>query len=850
MFHIRSFQITAREKFLELFHTEWLSNSDTHHLKSFFALHGIRMTYATQNNMLLYNFKYGQTCVFDAEWKYACRGTTLGYKDGKWTFSVFGLPKFFNEGEISKQMGMEFLPMLRDIEDDGYKLVFMNKEDGSNLRFWYDETGYLHAYTLGTVTEHKMQPNIQDSPTFTELGIYYFRKLYPALDTYLKENPGVVFFAELISKWNLIVTKYDFGTENGMLKPLVLIGLDGVPSWSVLQSMYPEFYKDDLPLYSSYTTVDTYFADRDKYFEWQAANPSLVGVVPEGCVLYAVKPGECFPVSKGKSDPYKKIHLGITLNVGSSVDFMNAQRNEILGKYDDAVGELGQEERDAHIHVMRTAINKLAMYLDEFLPSLIQHKFAPASYAEIVKKIGIRDTLYLGWITSYLYAHKYELTEDTDAVELIYKSLSSIQNGSCLLDDLHKKNGLTWWIYAPKVDKPKVEKKEETVDEPVIAVDPSFKVAVFDFDLTLVGESLPSSTDGFVCNPQIVQTLHTYYALGAIICILTGRDLTKQDAIVAYLSTIISCPMEFYFREPGTSIFLHKVQTIRALSARFGSVYHFEDDSNILNASSGIVLSRGSKYIGHVITDGWVSNIITSQKTSLLITLVDAPGTGKTSIFKEVEKQVGNVTWVSPDRISTDYKRMTGEKIPPDIMYAKLKKQFKKGAESGGVVLIDTCNNKPEFIKDILASGHKYIIGTFMLTSETKKKGKSIQVIHPDYVDFIRKNVTKRIEDKHAGKTDAMNGSTLDCITAVDIALEKAGGCLHQITSRDVKRFAMTSLTVDEKVVIMMQHIRDMLSQITTTMIHAKLTTSDGTVVTDTTELYQHLHELGPAVFI
>lgn len=845
MFHIRDFQLTAREKFLELFHTEWLSNPDMKHLKSFFALHGIRMTHATQNNMLLLNFKYGQTCVFDAEWKYACRGTTLGY-NGKWTFSVFGLPKFFNENEVSKKMGVEFLPMLRDIERDGYKLVFMNKEDGSNIRFWYDETGYLHAYTLGTVTEHKMQPNLPDSPTFTELSIRYLKQHFPKLDEYLKEHPGVVFFAEILSKWNHIVTNYDFGDEEGTLKPLVMIGLDGVPSWSILQTLYPSFYEHDLPLYSKCTTAETYFKDRDAYFEWQASNPLLVGNVPEGCVLYAVKKDECFPVSKGKSDPYKKIHLGVTLNVGTTADFMNAQKNEILGKYDDAMGELGHEQRDAHVATMMDAIGKLSVYLDEFLPDLIRYKHSPAEYADIVKSMSNpRQSLYLGWMSNFLYSHKYTIHDESDPTELIYEALASTNNGKCLLDELHSKNGLTWWTFTPKLEKVKVEKPiEAPLEKEVIPVDQELKVAVFDFDLTLVGES-----ETFTANPQTVHALHTYYNLGATICILTGRDLTIQDSIVSYLRTIISCPMEFYFREPGTSIFLHKVQTIQMLSTRFGSMYHFEDDSNVLNACAGIVNTRGGKYMGHVITDGCVSHIITSQKTSLLITLVDAPGTGKTSVFNEIEKQVGNVTWVSPDKISNEYKRVMGEKIPPDIMYAKLKKQFKKGVASGGIVLIDTCNNKPEFIKDILASGNHAIVGTFMVTSEVKKKGKMVHVIDPSYLKFITTNVTKRIADKQS-KVNAMNGSTLDCINAVDIALDKANGCLHQIISRNIPRFATTILSLDEKVSILMSEIKRVLGHIDTTLIRAKLTKEDGTVISETTQLHEHLHRIGNAVFI
>ena len=95
-----------------------------------------------------------------------------------------------------------------------------------------------------------------------------------------------------------------------------------------------------------------------------------------------------------------------------------------------------------------------------------------------------------------------------------------------------------------------------------------------------------------------------------------------------------------------------------------------------------------------------------------------------------------------------------------------------------------------------------------------------------------------------------MNESTLDCTKAVDIALEKATGCLHQITTREVKRFATTLLSLDEKVTILMQEIRNMLGHIDTILIHANLTMSDGTICTETTQLHKHVTNIGQAVFI
>ena len=65
--------------------------------------------------------------------------------------------------------------------------------------------------------------------------------------------------------------------------------------------------------------------------------------------------------------------------------------------------------------------------------------------------------------------------------------------------------------------------------------------------------------------------------------------------------------------------------------------------------------------------------------------------------------------------------------------------------ESGGIVFVDMCHNKGVSIKDILTSGHPYVLGTFMILENIKRKGKDVLAISSEYTEFFTKNV-ERIE--------------------------------------------------------------------------------------------------------
>jgi hypothetical protein len=63
-----------------------------------------------------------------------------------------------------------------------------------------------------------------------------------------------------------------------------------------------------------------------------------------------------------------------------------------------------------------------------------------------------------------------------------------------------------------------------------------------------------------------------------------------------------------------------------------------------------------------------------------------------------------------------------------------------------------------------------------------------------------------------------MNGSTLDCANAVEIALKKAEGCVHQIIQRNIPLFAQEILPVEQMANIVYSQIIEKLS---TTPSHA-----------------------------
>jgi hypothetical protein len=804
--NLAAFYIRAKNEFTELFLSQWAINESN--LRVFFGRYSIKCNnskkkVAPDTQITLYNVKYDSLCDFNEYWHYACRGSTIGIHNGKCVSFVIGLPKFFNDTEIPKYMKTETIhTLMNGLEKDGYSFIFMNKEDGSNIRYWYDQYGYLHAYTLGTTSEKEMQGKIKDSPTFTGLAIKCLKHYYPKLDTYLQENPGILLVVELKSIWNKIVTKYNTDPLiSGNITPLVLIHPDYRMSWKEIRDIYPELYDSKgNPLYSATTTMATYNEDKQSYFKMQNENPNIYGICPEGFVLYAVKENgqRCLPVAKGKSPEYIEAHNRITLNVGSADDYMAAQLSKLLDTYDDQVGQIGSVLRDEHISLMEKALKTMVEYLNTIYSNLNANKFDGKTYAAIVKNETIYNGVWVGWMEPYLFKERRHMSEEFNSLDFIKRCLLTKQDVLYDIQIINIRFGSFWWDKSThnKVEKNKLDKKikvEEKVEQ--IIIDKQDEIAVFDFDKTLYEEEP---------NMQIIHMFQMYYKLGFPIVILTGRDMFQKEFLDEVLEQF-GVKYIIYCRPSHKTVTVHKLTIMKELATTYKKIYHFEDNVQTLNQCAQIVNSNEGLYAGHLVEFGKVKHII-NKNECIFVSLVGPPGSGKTSVFKQLEKRYNNqVSWISPDLIALTHKKETGQRMLSEEMHPAIKRAFNSAFEKGGIVFVDMCNNKPDTIKDILASGHKYILGTFMILEDIKRKGKTVKALNTEYVDFIKKNVEERIASKN------MNGSTLDSVDATEIAIKKAEGCLHQVMQRSIPVFADTILPIEEMVIILDSKIKEIV---------------------------------------
>lgn len=819
-FSLPSFYTAARNEFTEKFINEWSLNESN--LRAYFRRHNIKCNTSTKlvapdTTLTLYNVKYDSLCKFEEPWQFACRGTTIGFLNGENVMFSVGLPKFFNDMEIPRYMpSHSIFTHMESLEKEGYALVMVNKEDGSNIRFWYDSFGYLHAYTLGTTTEKEIQGNLKDSPTFTALAIQLLTHYYPKLIDYLQQHPNSILVAELKSIWNKIVTNYRYEPGmNGSITPLLLIHPtypDFCMSWKEIADIYPQLYNEHCnPNHSMVTTSATYLSDKEYMFAYQTMHPELYGDNPEGCVLYAVNRDRslCFPVAKAKRPEYVEAHHHIRLNVGSSNDFKSAQLLKLLGTYDDITGQLGGELRDEHIKIMESALQTMVRFLDSIRDALIANKHVPQVYAELIS-VDIYESVWVGWLSPYLFKSRKNMNQQFDSVEFITECLTTIRTTEIpIIYDiqlLQNKYGVFWW------EKSMHTKPEKRV--PQCDLEPSLgstikepEIAIFDFDETLYNSKtkLP--------NTQIVRMAQLYVQLKIPVVILTGRTVDEAEFVRSTLSRFQVSFTELYCRPLHKTVSVHKVSRMKRISTEYQKIYHFEDNTHTIRQCSQCVYSNHSQYAGHTILDGRVSNI-TYKNDCIFVGIVGPPGSGKTTVFNLLAKRFENVSWISPDKIATQYRTEHGKKIAPEEMHPALLKAHKQAIEKGGIIFVDMCHNKGESIKDIMTCGHPFVLGTFMQYTTIMRKGKTVKVVTDEYKAFITKNVMDRIQLKQ------MNGSTLDGENAVDIAMKKTEGCLQQVIHRSIPMFSTTLLTPEEMATIVYKEIMDCLHSSSSTVAY------------------------------
>jgi hypothetical protein len=805
-------------------------------IKAFFASKGIvyksLIRESAGHSLEIIQIKYRQDCSFDELWMFACRGVTvlrdhsgvipLFLEEPARTFGIlsinFCFNKFFNVEEIPSKLRASLTDLTRGLETKTRVLRFTLKEDGSNLKTFYDPFGGVHSLTLGSNdSTFKMQPQLEESPTFNSESLRLLERDYPEILEWLQTHVGWSLVSELKTKWNQIVTVYK--TECN--QPLCFIDPDGRPRWAPLRRLCPQlFTADGWPLHSWPTSTATLEQDFADYLQWLKANPELVGIYPEGAVMYACqldedgKPDMVVPMSKHKNPDYKDLHRKMSINFGTENDLRNCQLAEVNSIYDDQV-TVGSSLRDDHIAKFRLGMRTAAAELDKVLPSLIAARELKKDYAEIVK--ALPDTVE--WMKPFLFRGRLELTDTTEAMEFIYSQLRA-NNGDALFK-LNKARGSLWWQEAPPEEETKesepvtaaaIRRKVLAPTAPVAAAPalrPNTVIVFCDFDGTLRDEGAKSPD--YVANPTAVNIIRAYHDMEVKIVILTGRSHLESLKLSAWCASVLGFEVKMSCRPSESGILAHKMSTLASmLTEDIGTVVHLENDVGVLNECAKICGSRKIRYLGHLFENDRLTRLVTKSTPSILVSLCDTMGTGKTSIFKLVTAHYDAlgvpVKMVSGDLIFYQWQQRQQQRptldihgqplkvMPKELKHDLLMKAFATAVSCGGVGLIDMTNRDASMIKKI--KDHPHVLGTFMkLGVKNTKKGPAV-CIDPKYLAFAEANVTARLAARDAARLNgddgiaAMNGSTLDCVDAVEVTRKTADDCVRQILSRDITQYA------------------------------------------------------------
>ena len=784
-------------------------------LKAFFSGKGVNVKTGevTFNGrvLTLQKFKYGLSCRFKEEWMFATRGVTMIEENNQRIATYFPMNKFFNFGEFPTHYGMNPKDFCASLEKQGLKSFMMNKIDGTNIQTCYP-FGFPLSMTLGSVNpEILMQSNIPGSPTFSALSLKLLEEQYPQILEYLRQHTKESLVSELCSVWNPIVTVYKH-TGEGKITPLMIIDEDGICGVSVLRQLAPELFDfNGFPCGSMPLAAATFDEDQLAFTRNVEAHPEVYGELPEGFVAYAYSDtGEFFPWGKEKLPEYRTKHLKVCLNPGTGKDLMAAQALEIAGKYDDARGGLGAELRDPHIDEFRIALVDISRRLEKQIPALCN---APSSkeYAAVVKQLPKE----LKWMQAALYKIRGFSRDGFISDEFVYSSL-----GGETLCKLHAAYGLRWWKFE------EVSRNTKLDSNPDSKLDTKNRFLVFcDFDGTLV-KSTPTGHHDLSPDLKIIpptgKALCSYAAMGAKIVILTGRSEKLAEDIKQFvelelgkISPSLKIAVTVRARPATCRILDHKLMAAsdELNAGTFGTVVHFEDDKCVLNKVSDIVNKLNVRYLGHWMVDNKLKEINTCATQAVVVTLVQGPGSGKSSILAKLklayEHQGRNVVHFGPDSITNAWREETGNAtgtIPPEIMYKRLVSSLSKAVARGDLVLLDMCNDTASMIKTIAESGAKIVMGSFIkFVKATTKKGLVTQIVDPVYLKFVQANVQSRIE------LAEMNGSTLYGKDAIKICTSKATNCLQQVLTRGVKQYdpnpATPPVSIDEAVQLLMVDI-------------------------------------------
>jgi hypothetical protein len=753
-------------------------------LKLMIATNGSRESFEDENINLrvsgtIYKVKYSSLCKFTKPLQIAARGTTwfnqsvpsIGIHSAVTPEIYFSMPKFPNTWQSSDFYKAPKLEVIESLKSQGFRFAYMTKWDGSAIHI-FKRNGIMHAYTLGSLnTGIKMQAAVPNSPTFHDLALKLFKMQYPNGEEWFDKNPGCGMLFEMCSRWNLIITRYNYSNGFGILHPLIVFEADGSTTWR-----FPEEIAKDHACEWVNDINDEIEADA---FERLLENQNEFGSNPEGIVSYACKDGHVLPIFKHKRPDYLNDHHNAVLQYGTNVDLNNVAEAVINETYDDwqhpcddakQVRDQYRDELNGYLQSLVTQIQKSDYFTRYFNGSSSLN----TTKAEMAKALAKFPKWFSGAIlTSIDAALVYE-----DADEMVRSILlGSARDSVSRLSALQRK-GCYWFAPATNSAPVGVSLKCE-----ISKGNGQTGIHVYDWDGTSAPAEQgressyyeePSSVQA--PTPEIVEQMHQNLANGFRVAVVTGRTMLVSDTIKGFLADVGLDAVEVYCCSVSKGIkdstMAFKIATLYELSKNVETIWHYEDDAQVLRA---VKLHGDCKYITNLVGDPDFdpNNIPT------IVSIVGLPASGKTTIATGLGECL--MAMEIPYKI-VGFEALKAKGIESREDQFDMIMHDIRSTPSNGVTFVDMCHSGNATLKKLKQMQSRGLARVILLTSVRTKqitakacsgKTRTVLDIDPEYRDTLYRRAHLRII---SGDT---NGSSLRDKNSVERVIDSmVDGCI------------------------------------------------------------------------
>lgn len=659
----------------------------------------------------LIKVKYSDSMVtFDKCFQLACRGEVFYTREGEAHSRAPCFIKFFNDNQM---MGAYDVDPDSFLFSNNVELQASFKQDGSCIQL-FGHNDELYATTLGSWGTTYMQ---KDSDTFHDKALTFVPK---ELENHIIKTRCVV-ITELITKQNMIVSIYD----HEFLCLLSVMNENGIPiNDPVINDIFsrtPGLEITPMRNFSSRQELDIIFSDLE------SMNPSCK--IPEGLVLYC----RGYPVMKLKDASYLNSTKGkdelLVLNFGSINDKLNIDRWYLDGKADDLCRHELQQQ---YLESLQTYIKSLERVLEiaREYASILKMSQDPMDWTRDQKKeyaLVIDAYVIPRWFRILLFN---SFPSEDLLINYLRENLSEVQKGVPLAQESLEKGTKKCGTASSSVKDLLLDRKTSKEHMAVVC----------DLDGTLWEAELRNDKDWWE-NPaslnvsvytNMVSMIKGYQLASIPVFFVTGRKRVLHDLIYKKLCSILGNCDFTLFSTPSVDINgMHsstrhyKGMIYDIVRTRYNNVLVFDDDmessSAALDMGCGLIrVSKGTFNYPH-------------KGGTEVIGICSIPGTGKTTILRELEKRIGSdCIYVSVDDITSQ---------DPNVLNKYLAKVI---ARRPRYVILDTTFCSTSFFKLLSKMRVNYKVFNWMPIKKIKTAKTELTVVDPHFTCWGIRNIVNR----------------------------------------------------------------------------------------------------------